>query len=240
MRKFFLWFAVLALLFHGLPPFVQAKTGYVSDMLILTFREGPAKNFAVIKSLQSDTPLNVLEEQDGYLKVQLNSGETGWVEKQYVVYDPPKSIIIEQLTKQNQALEKELEAVQAAHDTYEKQISEQTGSSEEKMAAMAAELKTLQEKNGNLEKELTSMQEKYNTLVKQSGDVQQIVKKNEILARENKQLTNDIALLESQTSHLFKTGMIKWFLAGVGVLLLGWVLGHSVSSKRKRRSSLLD
>jgi SH3 domain protein len=39
---------------------------------------------------------------------------------------------------------------------------------------------------------------------------------------------------------MFKTGMIKWFLAGVGVLLLGWVIGLSVSSRQGGSSSLLD
>ena len=240
MRKIILGFAVLALLFHGFPPSVQAKTGYVSDMLILTFREGPSKSFPVTKSLPSDTPLIVMGEQDGYLHVQLSSGETGWVEKQYVVYDPPKSTVIEQLTKQNQALEKEIEALQATHEEYKNQITQQSEASEGQTSAMAAELKELQEKNKTLEQDLAAAREKYNTLVEQSGDIHQIVKQNEILTKENKKLANDIAALEDQTSHQFKTGMIKWFLAGVGVLLLGWLLGHSVSSKKRRRGSLLD
>lgn len=240
MRKFFLWFAVLALLLHGVPPYIQAKTGYVSDILILTFREGPAKDAAVKKSLPSDTPLTILEEQDGYLNVQLDSGETGWVEKQYVVYDLPKRIVIEDLTRQKQALEKKLETVEAALANHQEQIAEQAQATQGKTSAMAAQVTELQKKNDTLEKELTALRKEYDTLVKQSGDVHQIVQKNEALTRENKQLAADIAFLENQTGLQFKTGMIKWFLAGVGVLLLGWILGHSVSSKRKRKNSLLD
>ncbi|WP_022669176.1 TIGR04211 family SH3 domain-containing protein [Desulfospira joergensenii] len=240
MRKIFLGFAVLALLFHGFAPYVQARTGYVSDMLILTFREGPSKSFAVKKALQSNTPLEVLEEKDGYLNVRLTSGETGWVEKQYVVYDPPKTIIIEKLTQQNQALEKELEALQAELENDKRRLSEQAETSEEKTASMKSALEEARKKVESLEGEVKSLQEKYDTLLAQSGDVQQIVKKSELLTRENKQLAKDIALLENQTSHQFRTGMIKWFLSGVGVLLLGWILGNSVSSRKKRRSSLLD
>jgi SH3 domain protein len=74
-------------------------------MLILTFREGPGPNYPVLSALKSDTPLTVIEEKNGYLKVALSSGEQGWVDKSYVVTDLPKSIIIDRLKKENAALE---------------------------------------------------------------------------------------------------------------------------------------
>ncbi|MCP4721918.1 MAG: peptide-binding protein, partial [Desulfobacteraceae bacterium] len=77
------------------------------------------------------------------------------------------------------------------------------------------------------------------TLKVQSQNVLEVVEKNKVIEEKNILLANSLAQLEKETSHLFKTGMIKWFLAGVGVLLLGWIIGQSVSSKKKRSSSLL-
>lgn len=59
---FFYLSACMALLLIN-PPVSSAKNGWVSDMLVLTFRQGPGINYTVERSLPSNTPVTILDEK---------------------------------------------------------------------------------------------------------------------------------------------------------------------------------
>ncbi len=50
----------------------------------LNMREAPHQDEAVLGKLRSGTEVVVAEENDGWLKIMLESGETGWVSAQYL------------------------------------------------------------------------------------------------------------------------------------------------------------
>ena len=179
----------------------QSRTGYVTDMLILTFRQGPGPSYQVLKTLESNTSLTILNEEAGYFQVQLSSGETGWVDKQFVMFEPPKTLIIETLKEENMTLRKQLTEVSDAHDRLKDQVA---------------------------------------VITEKSGDILQIVEKNDALEQENQQLSKKITQLEAEPGQPFKTNMLKWFLAGFAVIFVGWLLGQRVSGRSRRRGSLLD
>jgi SH3 domain protein len=154
----------------------------------------------VLKTLESNTRLTILEEQDGYFKVRLSSGDTGWVDKQFVSFDTPKTEIIETMKNEYADLKKQFDELSADHEQLK-----------DKMAALS----------------------------ENSDDLFQTLQKNRDLEKKNTQLSLRIEQLENQPETLFKTGMIKWFLAGFGVILFGWILGQTVSGRSRRRSSLL-
>ncbi len=239
MRAFFTLILSLTILCAGQLTFAEPRTGYVSDMLILTFRQGPGPSYQVLKTLESNTPLTILEEENGYFKVQLSSEETGWVDKQFVMFDTPKTQIIEQLEQENQTLKKQLEDLTAAHDTRINQLTSRTSSGQKEAAALKAAQEKAQEQINALTKQLAASQERYATLAESSEDVLETMKKNKTLEEQNSRLSRDLALLEQQSGQVLKAGMIKWFLAGFGVIFLGWILGQSVSSKRQKKNSLL-
>ncbi|MBU0972959.1 MAG: TIGR04211 family SH3 domain-containing protein [Proteobacteria bacterium] len=239
MRQFLTGLWILTLLILSVPGYSQARTGYVSDILILTFREGPGTSFSVLQTLKSNTPLTIQEEDNGYYKVMLDSGETGWVDKQFVVFETPKAMIIQALEKEKKALESQLETLTQEHELLKNQMTDQTSRQGEKTIAVENNLMGALEKAKVLAAQLKESQTQYSSLQEQSQNVLEIVAKNKDLAETNKHLSDALAQLENQTSHLFRTGMIKWFLAGVGVLLLGWIIGQSVSSKKRRSGSLL-
>ncbi len=240
MKQFFTGLGILAILFLSIPTYSQARTGYVSDMLILTFRQGPGTSFPVLKTLKSNTPLAILEEDNGFYKVELTSGDTGWVDKQFVVFETPKAKIIEQLNQEKARLETRLGTLSNTLDQIKTQLGSQKSDQEGKAAAVAATLKEVVDKNNALSSQLKKSRTDYSTLQDQSQNILEVVEKNKVLEENNTLLSDKLALLEKKTSHMFKTGMIKWFLAGVGVLLLGWIIGQSISSKKKRSSSLLS
>ncbi|WP_320039925.1 TIGR04211 family SH3 domain-containing protein [uncultured Desulfobacter sp.] len=220
MTKLFSRICAVVLIFTGTAVLCHAQTAYVSDMLILTFREGPGTNYPVLSALKSDTPLTVITEKNGYLKVALASGEQGWVDKSYVVTDPPKSIIIDRLKKENAALEEKIKALSVKADQV---VMEQ-----------------LKKENQALIQDHEALKSKYTALKAAAANVTDTLEENKQLKARNASLSTELAQQKGNSEFLFKTGMIKWFLAGVVVLLLGWVIGLSISSRKGGSGSLLD
>lgn len=200
MRKtiFHLILLVMASGFFLQPGF--AKTGYVSDMLLLTFRQGPGDFFDVTKTIQSNTPVKILEEKNGFYQVKLKSGETGWVDKNFITFALPKTIVIEKLKQQNQDLQ--------------------------------ASLKKIEQEKEAISNSLSKSRKKDDIQTELSEDIKKIAQKNKILEKK-------LATMKAENKNQFKTDMIKWFLAGFGVLFLGWIIGQSVSLKKDRSGSLL-
>lgn len=189
------------LIFSGVTGYSQSRIGYVTDMLVLTFRQGPGPSYPVIKTLESNTRLTLLDEQDGYYKARLSSGDTGWVDRQFVTFDTPKTEMIEKMEEEHAALKKQF-----------------------------AELSTA---NAQLKDRMADLPDN-------SKDLLQVKEKNKRLENENKQLSMRIENLEIESENLLKTSMIKWFLAGFGVMLFGWILGQTVSGRNRRSRSLLN
>lgn len=219
---------------------VQARTGYVSDMLILTFREGPGTTYSVLKTLRSNTPLTVLEEDQGFYKVALESGEQGWVDKQFVVFDLPKSMVIDQLNQEKAALENQLEILMKTSGQFKNELAAQKSAAGQATAALEEEIAGLKKENAGMAAQLNQTRSELERLRAASEDVVATLEANKQLTAENRQLSQNLAQVEQDASQIFKTSMIKWFLAGVGVLLLGWIIGMMISPKRRRRNSLLD
>jgi SH3 domain protein len=235
---FFLILSIIVLL--TLPPDGLAKNGWVSDMLVLTFRQGPGNTYAVEKTLTSNTLVTILDDQNGFFKVELESGETGWVDNKFIIFDPPKAVLLEQALDKNRQLARQIEQLSRDIETQKEKISTSRSDFNDKLTPLENSLKQQVDENRQIKQDLEKAREKYNTLVKQSKNIQQIIEQNKQLTQTNKEISVQLKELEDKHRNLFKTAMIKWFLAGVGVLLLGWIIGQSVSSKKRRYGSLLD
>lgn len=197
MKKSLFYLMIFVIIMCLVPQLGFSKTGWVSDMLLLTFRQGPGLSYAVTKTLKSNVPVLVLEEKNDFYKVELQSKEIGWVNKNFITFDLPKSFIIDQLKQKNKALEATLKTAQNANKKNQASLSEQ------------------------------------------SKNIQKIVKENEMLQKENSTLSRELERLKENNKKFLKIDMIKWFLAGAGVLLLGWIIGHNIPSKNRRPHSLL-
>ena len=230
--------------FHGL---CQAQTAYVSDMLVLTFRQGPGNDYPVIARLKSDTPLTVLgQEEKDFMKVELASGEQGWVNKNFVVTQLPKAFIIEQLKKENQTLKDRIDDLMEAASQDQTSDTDTQAATDTQTAIDEADRQrkaneTLKNQNDALSKKLTHLNNQYTTLKNASEEVSKTIEENKKLKAENTRLSNAVAEQRNSAAGILNnTAMIKWVLTGVGVLLLGWIIGHSVSSRRKSSGSFLD
>jgi SH3 domain protein len=239
MKKSLFTLIVFIIIISLFPLASSARTGYVSDMLLLTFRQGPGNSYAVEKTLMSNTPVLILKEKNGFYKVELKSKEVGWVDKNFIIFTLPKTLMINKLEKENKNLSNKIMELQSSTEELQDKFSsiEQNDSPTKENLEISLK-KALDEKNKTINM-LSDTQEKYDTLTRQSKNIQEIVKENKILKEQTQTLSEELAIIKGGNKNLFKTGMIKWFLTGAGVLLLGWVIGQSVSSKKQHSSSLL-
>ena len=225
--------------------FSCAETGYVSDMLILTMREGPGSNFNVIKTLRSNAPLEILEKGQTHFKVRTKEGDQGWIEKQYVTMEIPKAMVIEDLMDKIVTLEKALQESEAAGMASSSGASndvqkykKQTKALSDSLKKNQAEKMALQEENDRLNtsvQQLKASLDKLNSSVESGG----LVTENEALRKKLEELTGTITSLSSPGNDPLKIGMIKWFVSGAGVLLAGWLMGKSMRTSRKKSRGLL-
>jgi SH3 domain protein len=206
----------------------HADTRYVSDMLILTLREGQGPQYKIIRTLKTGTPIEVLEESTRYLRVRTQEGEEGWVEKQYISPEEPKAVILAGLKKETNRLKarvEELEIDQAA-------LLDQLNAAKQSHTAKVKEA-------SRLNMELRQITEKYSALLDKSGNVAELIKENDLLYRENERLQAANDRLNTEAKHpqqeiarLRRTEMLWLFLAGAGVFFVGLIVGKI--SKKKR------
>lgn len=240
MKRPFFYLILLLVILSLIPPALMARSGWVSDTLVLTFREGPGNNYNVIKTLVSNTAVTILEEQDGFYKVELQNSETGWVDKKFILFDPPNAILLEKTRAENQALKDQIEKLETRLDERDQELTSTESQYSNQIAPLKKSLEDLTARNNTLARELEEATQKYNTLIEQSKNIQDIIQENKILKEDNGKLNAEVKELTDKNRNIFKTAMIKWFLAGVAVLLGGWLMGRSVSSRKKSYGSLLD
>lgn len=225
--KFILLFAVLIVLSVSLGS-THADTRYVSDMLILSLREGQGPQYEIIRTLKTGTPIEVLEESERYLRVRTQEGEEGWVEKQYISSEEPKAVLIAGLKKETNRSKARIEELERDHATLLEQLN----------AAKRSHTVKVKEAS-RLNMELRQITEKYNTLLDQSKNVAELIKENDRLYGENERLQAANDRLNTEAEHLGeeitrlrRTEMIWLFLAGAGVFFVGLIVGKV--SKKKR------
>jgi len=205
-----------------LPTLGFSETRYVSDQLVITVREGKDLASPRLTTLRTDTPVEVLEEDDRFLKVRTEDGLEGYIQKQYLSTERPKKEIIKELQSELSKLKKQQHSLDQTKTSL---------MSEEKTlrVTLAQQEKSLNEARKEVEKITTE----YESLKERSGNVLDIVAERDRLEAENASVQQQIESLKAENSTLLRTGMIKWFLAGGSVFLVGWLAGKI--SRKKRR-----
>lgn len=238
--------AVLALVWLGLLFFgpvvagsVHADTRYVTDMLILSLREGPGNEYQVINTLRSDAPVDVLEEQDGYMKIRTAEGQEGWVAKQYITTNTPKPVIIAALNKKVNRLEAKIEQLEQTSTSAQGRLASEQHDCGQRIKELEKMLHKWEEKALSTKKELNATTQKHNRFLAASKNVAALVGERDSLKVTNAdlQVANDnlktqMEQLQQDNDRLVRKEILQWFLAGSGVFFVGLLIGK-VSRKKK-------
>ena len=234
MRYCSMIFILVLLLSFMLVTPVIAETRYVGDQLIITLRQGKSTKHKILKTLKTGTPLEILEEDDSYFKVRTSDGVEGYVLRQYISSVPPKTQRIEELEMLNNSLQKKINSLKEAKSDLDMQLK----ASHDKYNR---EFSIITSKSANIEQSLEQalnneriMAEKYDNLLAKAENVVEIAAERDKLLKKNKQLETEVSALLKKTDKLADSRMIKWFLAGGGVLFFGWIIGKISRKKRSR------
>ena len=226
-----LLFVVFILLSVSVGP-AHADRRYVSDTLIITLREGQGSEYEAIRTLKTGTPIEVLEESGRYLRVRTEEGEEGWVAKHYISSELPKSLIIAGLKQEASRLGARVEELEKRQTLLLDQLKEAERSHDSKVKELEKNADNYREEISRTTMELKQITENYNTLLDQSKNVLELTSEHDRLQAENAKLDTEMVRLKQENARLRSTGMLRWFLAGAGVFLIGLIAGK-VSRKKK-------
>lgn len=226
MSKFCVWPLVLLLVIASGWSTLAGETRYVRDELVITVRAGQGTRYRVLTTIRTDTQVEVLERQGRYVRVRTPDGTEGWCLAQYLTPEKPKQWRIDKLQKQATAQKKKIAALQEQLQG----VQQQRQQWQQQKTQLQEQLQALQQQNQQLK-------QKYQQLKDKSADVVALDQRYQDLQSRFEKLQQHAQRLEKENSSMLKQAMLKWFLAGAGVLLLGWFLGRG--SGKKRSSGLL-
>lgn len=206
-----------------LPDMQQARaaTSYVSDSIEVALRTGPSNTDKIIRMLQTDDPLDILQEQENWLLVRTRKGDQGWVPKRYVSQETPKSSQIQKLTKRNEQLET------------------LSGGAAGQIDALQKEKTSLKEALTKIENEYQELQEKHAVLESDAANVLTIKSKYAETEDKLKNATADLERVSMENKELRTSANLKWFLSGAGVVFITWLIGYLMGRSKSRQGPRL-
>ncbi|MBV1875751.1 MAG: TIGR04211 family SH3 domain-containing protein [Cycloclasticus sp.] len=90
-----------------LPTLVNAA--HITDKLLAGMYAKPTSAEQPVQLLPSGTPVELMGEQDGFVKVQLVDGKTGWVEKRFLSEEKPAKVRLLSLQSKYRQLQEKLD-----------------------------------------------------------------------------------------------------------------------------------
>jgi SH3 domain protein len=201
---------------------VFADTRYVSDELIISVRDGQNQDDNVLGNIRTGTAIDVLEEKGRYLRIKTEDGLEGWVQAQYIISEKPNARIIEDLRNELNEQDALSDNLLANKKIYEIRIRE-----------LEQELNINQKNTAKVKSELIELNKKYKKLLSNSENTDELIKKLEKSKQLDSKLKADISNLKKDSQNPLKSSIIQPFLAGAGVLIVGFILG-GLARRRKR------
>ena len=206
----------LVLLFCLFSASVYGETMYVSDILKLTLRTGPSIENKIIAVIESGQMMEVIKFGDEWSQVQLPNGKEGWVLSRYLTTSETHNI--------------KLERLEAKHKNFMIQAAELL---EENNRLEAENKRVSTEFNAN-QKQLVKTKADYEALKTEAAEFLTLKTNYKRAASQLAEQTAKAKQLEEELSSLEMNTYIKWFLAGSGVLIVGFLIGFSTKRQRRR------
>ncbi|MCX5881296.1 MAG: TIGR04211 family SH3 domain-containing protein [Deltaproteobacteria bacterium] len=196
-----------------------AENVYVSENIRLTVRKEPGNDKKIVSILVSGDQVNVLQFGDEWTKIRLSDDKEGWVLSRFLSTQMPSSVALKVLEKK-----------------YTDLVA-QTGTPQEDFRRLKEENEKLAAEQQNCSKQLQSLNDNYQTLKMDSQDVVKLrAEYDDALARVAEQ-GKKLEVIEAEIGKATFDQNFKWFLAGGGVLLAGFLIGFI--TRRKRSYSLI-
>jgi SH3 domain protein len=198
---------------------VEAATLYVSDALTVPMRRGPSTGHRILHAgLPAGTALEVIAEDKaaGFTQVRTASGTEGWVPTQYLTAEPIAKDRLAAATRRIQTLEAEIKSLRANFQ-------------ETRGARSSAE-----SRNSDLEKQTKQLQAELAEIRRVSATSITQYEENKVLKAENADLKNRNTELTARVQRLERSELLRFFLFGGALVIIGLVIGAVIKSRPKR------
>ncbi len=221
LYKLFIKYSLLVnicIIYAAIP--VQAKSMYVTDVLKVTLRTGPSIDNKIIKMVESGQRVEVVEPGQEWSLIRLFDGKEGWILNRYLIPNETNKLNLERLDAEHSNLKTKFKTI------YEENSKLKTDNKKLSSALAATE------------KDLTQVRKDYESLKASSTEFLTLKANFTKASTELSEQTKRADELEEKVEKLISSNYIKWFLAGSGVLFVGFILGFS-TKRQRRQSSLL-
>jgi SH3 domain protein len=218
-----LLYSVTAITFSSLsfiPSALLAESWYVKPSAEIPLRSGKGQEYRILAVIQDGSQVELLEEDGAWARVSTSNGKEGWMPRRYLSNSPPLEDVVAtlkasraQIKKQAISTSKKLDETLRACDQYEQDL-----------------------KACILDRD--QVKKTYNSLKEDAADVIYFKKSLSETAKELQEVKHKYTIAKQENEHLRDNSGIKWFLAGGGILIVGWIIGLITTRGRKRKPSL--
>jgi SH3 domain protein len=215
---------IFVIIFTATIKSVFADTRYVSDELVISVRNGQNQDDNVLGHIKTGTAIDVLEEKGRYLRIKTEDGLEGWVQAQYIISEKPNARIIEDLRNELNDQDALSDNLLAKKKIYEIRIRE-----------LEQELNINQKNTAKVKSELIELNKKHKKLLSNSENTDELITKLEKSKQLDSKLKAEISNLKKGSQNPLKSSMIQPFLAGAGVLIVGFILGGLARGRKKSK-----
>jgi len=221
LYKLFIKYSLLVnicIIYAAIP--VQAKSMYVTDILKVTLRTGPSIENKIIEMVESGQRVEVVEPGQEWSLVRLFDGKEGWILNRYLIPNETNKLNLERLESEHSNLNTKFKTIH------------------EENSKLKTDNKKLSSALAATEKALTQVGNEYESLKASSTEFLTLKSNFKKTSTKLSEQTKRADELEEKVEKLIFSNYIKWFLAGSGVLFIGFILGYS-TKRQRRQSSLL-
>lgn len=195
---------------------------YVTDQFKITLRQGAGLHYKIVRMLSSGERLQVVRQdtQTGYTEVRTPGGDQGWVLTRYLMDHPAARV---QLAKARQSL-----------DQVKAKLKTTAGTLAQTQTALKAKTRA----EADLLRRYEALKKQYDNLRATAKNAVAISDENRALKQHTATLSRQLEQVSGENATLKNTGLLRWFMAGGGVLLVGLILGLLMPNLvRKRRDN---
>ncbi len=215
---------LLCLLFLYAPPITDAagETRYISDKIRIYARAGAGTEFKLIAPLITGDEVTLLGEKiDDWVNISYGKNRQGWIQVRFLTAVEPSARRLAKATSKVAQLEQSTKAkIVSLTETNKEYRIGNTG--------LLREVKQLRKKLQKVEKE-------YKTLREDSASFLELQEEHKKLITENQIRQEREATILAECELLKTAYRIKWFLAGGGVLMIGFFIGLLMQAFRNRK-----
>ncbi len=213
--------SILIALLLLIMPSLCLSSWYVVPHAEIPLRTGQGMEYRIIELVPDGTKVELLEEGEKWVRIRTPKGNEGWILKRYLSSETPLKDVVAALRVQKERLGKKVAVLS------------------DNLKQTKRDLDECRQELSACEGERDRVQYEYKSLREDAADVLQIKQALDQTTDELNMVRQELAAVKEENEHLKNNERIKWFMAGGGILLVGWLIGLVMGRNRRRRPSLL-